>query len=56
MAISADAKRRLRLLYWGATISLTPVLLVSMVAWINRSLDFPNWLIGLPDILYQLES
>jgi hypothetical protein len=28
IAISPDAKRRLRLLYWGATIALTPALLL----------------------------
>jgi sigma-B regulation protein RsbU (phosphoserine phosphatase) len=49
MAISRDAKRRLRLLYWGATVAMTPLLVISLFAqYRGKSMYdiFPDWLIG----------
>jgi phosphoserine phosphatase RsbU/P len=49
MAISHDAKRRLLLLYWGATVALTPLLVISLFAqYRGKSMYdiFPDWLIG----------
>jgi phosphoserine phosphatase RsbU/P len=49
MAISRDAKRRLLLLYWSATVALTPLLVISLVSqYRGRSIYdiFPDWLIG----------
>jgi phosphoserine phosphatase RsbU/P len=49
MAISRDAKRRLLLLYWGATVALTPLLVISLFAqYRGKSIYdiFPDWLIG----------
>jgi sigma-B regulation protein RsbU (phosphoserine phosphatase) len=48
LAVSPDAKRRLRLLYFGATISLTPIFVAAMVGVVKRRDigDFlPEWLI-----------
>lgn len=44
--LPADARRRLRLLYWGATISMTPALFLAIGAAIRKtSLEFlPKWL------------
>ena len=44
MPIPLDSKRRLRLLYWGATLALAPVLLFSLAAWLTGKSDFPDWL------------
>ncbi|HZL68576.1 MAG TPA: SpoIIE family protein phosphatase [Candidatus Limnocylindrales bacterium] len=52
IAISADAKRRLRLLYWGAAVALTPLLLVGLVAWVRHSIDFPDWLISIAVLMF----
>src|SRR5580698_2988020 len=49
MAISPDAKRRLQLLYWGATVALVPLFLISLTSLIRgKSMYdiFPDWLIG----------
>ena len=49
VAISPDAKRRLRLLYWGATVALVPLFLLSLVSiFRGKSMYdlFPDWLIG----------
>src|SRR5579872_3126088 len=49
MAISRDAKRRLRLLYWGATVALTPLLVISLFSqYGGKSMwtIFPDWLIA----------
>jgi sigma-B regulation protein RsbU (phosphoserine phosphatase) len=49
MAVSQDAKRRLRLLYWGATVALVPLFLFTMAALFrgkNIYDIFPDWLIG----------
>jgi len=49
MAISPDAKRRLRLLYWGSTVALFPLFLISVTSIIRRKpmYDlFPDWLVA----------
>jgi sigma-B regulation protein RsbU (phosphoserine phosphatase) len=49
MAISPDAKRRLRLLYWGATVSMVPLFVITLAAFIpGKSMYdiFPDWLIA----------
>jgi sigma-B regulation protein RsbU (phosphoserine phosphatase) len=54
MAISADAKRRLKLLYWGATVALVPLFLVSVYSQIRGKpmYDlFPDWLVAAALIL-----
>ena len=49
-AISTDAKRRLRLLYWGTTVATVPILIISAIASI-RDKDIyvlaPEWLVGI---------
>jgi len=52
IAISADAKRRLRLLYWGAAIALTPPLLIGLVVSVRHSIDFPDWLISIAVLMF----
>ncbi len=52
MSISPDAKRRLRLLYWGATLALTPLLLVGLLVWIKPSMEPPDWIIGLLLVMF----
>jgi phosphoserine phosphatase RsbU/P len=47
MAISQDARRRLRLLYWGTTVAMTPGLIVTIVAKAlgpSASATIPSWL------------
>ncbi len=47
MAISPDARRRLRLLYTGTEISLTPLFVLWIITWLNGWVfgsHFPNWL------------
>ena len=54
MAISPDAKRRLRLLYWGATIAMVPLFLITLVeAARGKSMYdmFPEWLIAVALIM-----
>jgi len=54
MAISPDAKRRLQLLYWGATVALVPLFLISLLTlYRGKSMYdlFPDWLIGLALIM-----
>ncbi len=54
MAISHDAKRRLLLLYWGATVSMVPLFLIQIISLIRgQSMYdiFPDWLIGIGLIL-----
>ena len=49
MAISRDARRRLRLLYWGTTVAMTPGLIVTVAARVlgpSASQAIPNWLIS----------
>jgi sigma-B regulation protein RsbU (phosphoserine phosphatase) len=45
-AISSDARRRLLILYWGATIAFTPLLVVGIVAWLRKSFTLPDWLMA----------
>jgi sigma-B regulation protein RsbU (phosphoserine phosphatase) len=52
IAISADAKRRLRLLYWGAAVALTPLLLLGLVVSVRHSIDFPDWLISIAILMF----
>lgn len=50
MAISTDARRRLVLLYWGTTIAMTPLLLLTFVAWLRgRTVEesLPSWAIAI---------
>ena len=54
IAISVDAKRRLRLLYWGAAVALTPLLLIGLIAWTRHSIDFPDWLISSAVLMFLL--
>jgi sigma-B regulation protein RsbU (phosphoserine phosphatase) len=44
LAVSADAKRRLRLLYFGATVSLTPVFVAVILGVITGKGDIGNFL------------
>jgi len=54
IAISADAKRRLRLLYWGATIALTPLLLFGLIEWTKHTIDFPDWFVSFVFLMFLL--
>jgi sigma-B regulation protein RsbU (phosphoserine phosphatase) len=54
IAISPDAKRRLRLLCWGATIALSPALLLGVTAWLKERFDFPEWLTTIVGSLFLL--
>lgn len=57
MAISQDAKRRLRLLYWGATVAMVPLFIITVVSLFRgKSMYdlFPEWLIGIGLILTTL--
>ncbi|MGB9255296.1 MAG: SpoIIE family protein phosphatase, partial [Candidatus Korobacteraceae bacterium] len=47
IAISPDAKRRLRLLYWGAAISMTPMALLAAAVYLKNTVDFADWIISL---------
>ena len=47
VSISPDAKRRLRLLYWGATFAMTPALLLALTELMDRNrVDPPAWVAG----------
>jgi len=49
IAISHDARRRLRLLYWGATVALAPLLVITLFsAYRGKTMydTFPDWLIA----------
>ena len=57
MAISQDAKRRLRLLYWGSTVAMVPLFGLSLVSLFRgKSIYdlFPDWLIGIGLIMTTL--
>src|ERR1700674_57545 len=50
IAMSADGKRRLRLLYWGTTISTVPLFVLSAIAGIRgKPINgvAPSWLLGI---------
>ncbi len=54
MAISPDAKRRLRLLYWGATVAMVPLFLITLAEAVRgKSMYdiFPEWFIALALIM-----
>jgi sigma-B regulation protein RsbU (phosphoserine phosphatase) len=54
IASSPDAKRRLSLLYWGATVALVPVFLMSLVPQFRGKTMydiFPDWIIAATLIL-----
>ncbi|MGA2371233.1 MAG: SpoIIE family protein phosphatase [Candidatus Korobacteraceae bacterium] len=51
IAISPDAKRRLRLLYWGATLALTPLLLLALAEWI-RGAEVPDSAVALVLLMF----
>jgi sigma-B regulation protein RsbU (phosphoserine phosphatase) len=54
IASSPDAKRRLSLLYWGATVALVPIFLMSLVPQFRGKTMydvFPDWFIGATLIL-----
>ena len=46
MAISLDARRRLRLLYWGTTVAMTPGLIITVTRLLgpSPSARIPEWL------------
>ncbi len=49
MAISADARRRLSLLYWGTTAAMSPLLVLTIADWIrgkNAQEIFPEWIVS----------
>jgi phosphoserine phosphatase RsbU/P len=57
MALSFDSKRRLRLLYWGTTIALTPALLFGVAIWLTDLHRLPDWLgsiVGLMLLIFPL--
>jgi phosphoserine phosphatase RsbU/P len=50
MAISPDARRRLILLYWGATIAMVPLLLATFIVWISgKTMEeaLPSWVVAI---------
>ena len=53
--LPADAQRRLRLLYWGTAVSMTPVLILSVVATVRKTAFelMPQW-ITYPSLLLLL--
>ncbi|MGD0214467.1 MAG: SpoIIE family protein phosphatase [Terriglobales bacterium] len=54
MAISPDAKRRLRLLYWGATVALAPLLVITLWSQYRGKSMYdvlPDWVIAVGLIL-----
>ena len=51
ITISPDAKRRLRLLYWGATVALVPILLLVVAASVKRNVEFPDWLVSIVSLM-----
>ncbi len=52
IAISADAKRRLRLLYWGAAVGITPLLTLGLTVYVGHRLDFPDWISSLVVLMF----
>jgi phosphoserine phosphatase RsbU/P len=51
ITISPDAKRRLRLLYWAATVALVPILLLVVTASLKHDLEFPGWLLSIVSLM-----
>lgn len=57
MRVSPDAKRRLRLLYWGSTLALLPVFAIELFSLFRgKSIYdlFPDWLIGVGFVMTTL--
>ncbi len=57
LALSADAKRRLRVLYAGATLSLAPLIITLAIArlrGVETELYFPHWLMIATYVLFCL--
>ena len=52
--ISPDSRRRLRLLGWGATIAMTPALLVLGALLLTGRWNLPDWLISIAVVLFAL--
>ncbi len=49
MAMSPDAKRRLRLLYWGTTIAIAPLFVIGVISEIRDQTIYgvaPGWVVG----------
>jgi sigma-B regulation protein RsbU (phosphoserine phosphatase) len=47
-ASNSDARRRLRIIYWGTSVSLTPTFIVSLIALKHQSdifFDMPEWVV-----------
>ena len=47
IASSADAKRRLRLLYWGTAIGMAPAAIVAGAVYVKHTIDFAEWIASL---------
>jgi phosphoserine phosphatase RsbU/P len=52
--ISADSRRRLRLLSWGATVAMTPALLLVIAGWLRGNWEFADWLNSIVLVLFAL--
>lgn len=48
ISISEDGRRRLKLLYWGTTVAMTPGLIFGVIATVQHKteFDYPQWLIA----------
>lgn len=53
-AISPDSKRRLRLLYWGATVAMVPLLLLGLTEWLLPGKEVPDWIISVILMIFAL--
>ena len=52
--ISPDSRRRLRLLAWGASVAMTPALLLTVAVLVTGRTDFPDWLGTIVSVLFVL--
>ncbi len=52
--ISPDSRRRLRLMYWGATIAMTPLLLLGLAFWLFPKYEIPDWVISTAFVMFAL--
>ena len=52
IASSADAKRRLRLLYWGAAIGMAPLTLLAGTVYVKHKIDFADWITSLVGLAF----
>lgn len=53
-AISPDSRRRLRLLYWGATVAMVPLLLLGLTELLLPKYEIPDWLASVVSVLFAL--